>query len=70
MCDYLRILQISISISMFPYNWKSFLIFCFFAFSRAAPRGICGDSQARGQIRVVAAGLHDSHSKAGSESCL
>ena len=40
-----------------------FFIFCFF---RAAPvaRGV---SQARGQIRATAAGLHYTHSNAGSE---
>ena len=30
----------------------------------------CGGSQARGRIRAVAAGLHYSHSKTGSEPCL
>ena len=38
----------------------------FFSFFRAAPVAY-GDSQARGQIRAVAAGLHYSHSSMGSE---
>ena len=41
-------------------------IFLFFLFFRAAPVAY-GGSQARGQIRAVAAGLHHSHSKARSE---
>ena len=40
--------------------------FCLFAFSRAAPAAY-GGSQARGLIGAVAAGLHQSHSNAGSE---
>ena len=43
--------------------------FYFFAFSRAAPTAY-GGSQARVLIRAVAAGLHKSHSNAGSEPCL
>ena len=38
----------------------------FFFFFRAAPAAY-GNSQARRQIRVAAAGLHHSHSYAGSE---
>ena len=38
----------------------------FFAFFRAAPEAY-GGSQARGQIGATAAGLHHSHSNAGSE---
>ena len=41
-----------------------FLFVCFF--SRAAPEA-CGGSQASGRIRAVAAGLHHSHSNAGSK---
>ena len=41
------------------------LFFYLFAFSRAAPTAF-GGSQARGLIRAVAAGLHHSHSNAGS----
>ena len=41
----------------------------FFAISRAASVAY-GDSQARGRIRAVASGLHQSHSNAGSELCL
>ena len=43
-----------------------FFFFFFFAFSLAAPKAY-GGSQARGQIRAVAAGLCHSHSNAGSE---
>ena len=38
----------------------------FFAFSRAVPTAY-GDSQARGPIGAVAAGLRQSHRNAGSE---
>ena len=38
----------------------------FFFFFRAVPMAY-GGSQARAQIRAVAAGLHHSHSNAGSE---
>ena len=40
--------------------------FCLFAFAKATPAA-CGGSQARGQIEAVAAGLHHSHSHAGSQ---
>ena len=43
-----------------------FFVFCFLFFFRAAPVVYRG-SQARGQIRVTVAGLHHSHSNAGSE---
>ena len=42
---------------------------CLFVFFRAAPAAY-GDSQARGLIRVFAAGLCQSHSNARSELCL
>ena len=42
------------------------LFFCLFAFSRAASAAY-GGSQARGPVGVVAAGLHHSHSNAGSK---
>ena len=49
-----------------------FLFFCFcvcpYPF-RATPL-VYGDSEARGLIRAVAAGLHHSHSNARSEPCL
>ena len=45
------------------------IIFCLFAFSRAAPAAY-GGSQARSRIGAIAAGLHQSHSNAGSESHL
>ena len=44
----------------------SFFFFCLFAFSRAAPL-VYGGSQARSQIRAVAAGLRQSHSNEGSK---
>ena len=43
----------------------SFVLFCFGLF-RAAPAAY-GGSQAKGQIRAVAAGLYHSNSNAGSE---
>ena len=46
-----------------------FFFCCLFAFSRAAPVA-CGGSQARGLIGAIAAGLHQSHSNAGSEQRL
>ena len=51
--------------SMFLLIIYLFIYFCLF---RATPMAY-GDSQARGQIRAVAAGLH-SHGNAGSEPCL
>ena len=42
------------------------ILFCLFAFSRAAPTAY-GGSQARDLIRTVATGLCQSHSNAGSE---
>ena len=47
-----------------------FLVFFFFFFglSRAIPAAH-GGSRARGQIRAVAAGLHQSHSNARSKPC-
>ena len=43
-----------------------FYFFVFFAISWAAPKAY-GGSQAKGQIRVVATGLRQSHSSAGSQ---
>ena len=43
-----------------------FLFFCLFCLFRAAPTAY-GGSQARGQIRAAAAGLHQSQSNAASE---
>ena len=43
--------------------------FFFFLLFRAAPAPY-GDSQARGQIGAIAAGLHQSHSNLGSELLL
>ena len=48
---------------LLPIYLFIYLVFCFF---RAAPMA-CGNSQARRRIRAVAAGLHHSHSNAGSE---
>ena len=42
------------------------LFFCLFTFSMPAPEAY-GGSQIRGLIGAVAAGLHHSHSNAGSE---
>ena len=49
-----------------PLKFRAFM-FCFLF--RAAPTAH-GGSQARGLIEVTAAGLHHSHSNAGSELCL
>ena len=43
-----------------------FFVFCLF---RAAP-AVYGNSQARGRIGAIAAGLHHSHSNLGYEQCL
>ena len=43
-----------------------FFFFFFFVFSRAVP-ATYGGSQARAPIGAVAAGLHQSHSNAGSK---
>ena len=52
---------------LFPLKWKIFFFFSrLSAFCRAAPAEY-GDSQARGQIRAVTAGLRQSHNNAGSE---
>ena len=52
------------------YHWKDFgqlyFFFFFFLLFRAALEAY-GGSQARGRIGAVAAGLHHSHSHAGSE---
>ena len=42
------------------------VFFCLLSFSRAAPKAH-GGSQAGGQIRATAAGLHHSHSNVGSK---
>ena len=47
-------------------SFFSFLFFGLFVFSKAAPSAY-GGSQARGLIRAVANGLHQSHSNSGSE---
>ena len=45
--------------------WKTIYSFCLFCLFRVAPAAY-RSSQARGQIRAVAAGLHHSHSNSGS----
>ena len=45
------------------------LFVCLFVFRATAPAAY-GSSQARGQIRDVAANLHDSHSNTEPELCL
>ena len=56
------------SVSMLEWTYSSFFFFffCLFAISWATPTAY-GSSQARGRIRAVAAGVHQSHSKAGSK---
>ena len=50
-----------------PLKGKKYtFFFFFFCLFRATPAAY-GDSQARGQIGAVAAGLHHSHSNAGSD---
>ena len=51
---------------IFNFILYLFIYFCLFAFSWAAPMAY-GGSQARGLIGAVAAYLHQSHSKVGSE---
>ena len=51
---------------VFLFLFFCFVLFCLFAFSRAAPVAY-GGSQARGQIGAVATGLHQSHSNSGSK---
>ena len=45
---------------------RASFVFSFFGLFRVVPMA-CGGSQASGQIRAVATGLHHSHSNAGSE---
>ena len=47
-----------------------FLVFFSFVFFFRAARMACGGSQARDLMGAVAAGLHHSHSNAGSEPSL
>ena len=51
-------------------NYKSLFFFFFFFLSFRATSVAYGGSQARGRIGTVAAGLHYSHSNAGSKLCL
>ena len=58
----------------FAHHWSFISTFLFFSFLfllpfRAAPAAY-GSSQARNQIRAVAASLHHSHSNMESEPCL
>ena len=51
---------------LFVFGFLFFILFFYlFAFSRAALSAY-GDSQARGRIEAIAAGLHQSHSNLGS----
>ena len=57
-----------------PYFKIGLFVFFFFffglsVFSRATPMA-CGGSHARGLIRTIATGLHQSHSNTRSELCL
>ena len=61
-----KISQLSVTC---PPLFFYFIFFVFLPFSRAAPMA-SGGSQARGQIRAVATGLHQRHSNSGSELCL
>ena len=54
------------SIDAVGIHFSLFLFFFFFFFFGAAPATF-GDSQARGLIGAVPAGLHHSHSNAGSK---
>ena len=58
-----------ISMSKMTANAYQLLIFFVFCLFRAAPAAYEG-SQARGQIGATSAGLHHSHSNAGSEPLL
>ena len=50
-----------------PLHLVWFLVFCLFVFCHfRATSAACGGSQAKGLIGAVAAGLHQSHSNAGS----
>ena len=48
------------------FFYSFFFFFCLYSFSRAAPMA-CGGSQARGLIKAVATGLHQSHSNSESK---
>ena len=63
--DTIHVLHQAISFVLF-LKWFRTFFFCLF---RTTPMAY-GGSQARGQIRAVAAALHQSHSNAGSELCL
>ena len=62
-CVYLD-LDLDFFLFFFP-----FFFCCCCCLFRAAPVAY-GGSQARGQIGAIAAGLHHSHSNAGSQPCL
>ena len=66
----LLFMLISIYIPLWTHNFQ-LLFFCLFVcllLFRAAP-ATCGSSQARGQIRAVAASLHHSHSNTAMVVC-
>ena len=56
----------AVHVGMLSGLFVFFLSFCFFRVTHAA----YGVSQARDPIQAVAAGLHYSHGRAGSEPCL
>ena len=51
------------------FDWADSESLAYFFGGMAKPAA-CGSSQARGPIGAAAAGLHHSHSNAGSEMCL
>ena len=69
--DNKEILPKSICATKVLFYWLYFIEHNFFvcSFFRATPAAY-GASQTRGLIRARAAGLHQSHSNAGSELCL
>ena len=70
--EHLPLCKVAVSVSHFPYSalcLKNKIFapdFFFFGLFRAAPTTY-GGSQARDRMGAVAAGLHHSHSNAGSE---
>ena len=65
LCTYISCL-LMLRNTVEEYCFFSFFFFCLF---RAAPT-VHGGSQARGQIRAVAAGLYHSHNNARFKLCL
>ena len=65
----IRPFQNTSMIDMGSYNLQIYYLFIYICLFRTTPVAY-GSSQARDQIGAAAAGLHHSHSNAGSESCL